>query len=530
MEDYHSNGSSDDECYDRVYDDYDDDDTLEEPEVQTDSPFPRREGPSAKIIRKESLLAAQKECLSRVMDLLSLREHHARTLLIHYRWDIDKIVALYVDRGQEWLYAQAGLAAEGSECISSGEASNDLTCQICFEEVTANESTAMECGHCFCNNCWTEHFTVMITEGKSRRITCMAYKCSAICDEEKIRNLVGLSDSHLAEKFDRFLLESYIDDNERVKWCPSVPHCGNAIHIDDDEVYEVECACGVQFCFSCSSEPHSPCSCMMWKLWMVKCQDESETINWITVNTKYCPKCVKPVEKNGGCNLVTCICGQYFCWLCGAATGAEHTWDSISGHTCGRYKEDELKKTEQAAKELHRYSHYYNRYKAHIDSLTLEADTKDKLNGKISSMQKHSHFASEDFSWVPNGLSRLYRSRRTLAYSYVFAYYMFGDILFKDEMTLKEKEIKQNLFEDQQQQFELNVERLSKCLEEPVDAYSVEEVTKIRLKIIALSTVTDNLCKKMYECIENDLLAPLQNSSHVIAPYRPNSVEKASEL
>lgn len=59
MEDYHSNGSSDDECYDRVYDDYDDDDTLEEPEVQTDSPFPRREGPSAKIIRKESLLAAQ---------------------------------------------------------------------------------------------------------------------------------------------------------------------------------------------------------------------------------------------------------------------------------------------------------------------------------------------------------------------------------------------------------------------------------------------------------------------------------------
>jgi len=47
-----------------------------------------------------------------------------------------------------------------------------------------------------------------------------------------------------------------------------------------------------------------------WRRWKVECQDDSETKNWLTANTKPCPKCGKLVEKNGGCNLVVCMCGQ----------------------------------------------------------------------------------------------------------------------------------------------------------------------------------------------------------------------------
>lgn len=37
----------------------------------------------------------------------------------------------------------------------------------------------------------------------------------------------------IAEKFDRFLIESYIEDNKMVfKWCTSTPHCVNAIRAD----------------------------------------------------------------------------------------------------------------------------------------------------------------------------------------------------------------------------------------------------------------------------------------------------------
>lgn len=152
-------------------------------------------------------------------------------------------------------------------------------------------------------------------DGESKRIKCMAHKCNTVCDEDVVRDLVSTKHPELAERFDRFLLESYIEDNNKVKWCPSVPHCGNAIRVAEDntcEVPEVECTCGHQFCFRCLAEAHSPCSCIMWDLWAKKCRDESETVNWITVNTKPCPKCHKPVEKNGGCNLVSCICGQPF--------------------------------------------------------------------------------------------------------------------------------------------------------------------------------------------------------------------------
>ncbi|XP_058220919.1 probable E3 ubiquitin-protein ligase ARI1 isoform X1 [Rhododendron vialii] len=532
MEDY---AISDDEHYgdDCGFDEHFDDDCgfsdgFEEPE--SESRRPNEEASSSQVITKDSLLAAQRGDLQKVMDLLSVKDHHARTLLIHYRWDVDKVFTVFVEMGKEWLFKEAGVTLEEHNdlspvCSSSG----DVRCDICMEDFPANETTTMDCGHCFCNECWTEHFIVKIKEGQSRRIRCMAHKCNTICDEGKIRNLVCMKHPDLAEKFDRFLLESYIEDNKMVKWCPSVPHCGNAIRVGKDKYCEVECDCGMQFCFNCSSEAHSPCSCLMWKRWMGKCQNESETVNWITVHTKPCPKCLKAVEKNGGCNLVYCICGQTFCWLCGAATGSAHTWDSIQNHSCGRYTEEQEKNLELAKKYLWRYIHYHNRYKAHSDSLKAEVQLKEKIYVKISKLET-GESASQDLKWVENGLYTLFRSRRALSYSYPFAYYMFGHELFQNEMTEEEREIKQNLFEDQQQQFEANVEKLSMVLEEPFEEYTEDKVTETRMKVLNLSYLVDNLCRTLYECIENDLLGALQHGSHNIAPYKSTGAEKASKL
>jgi ariadne-1 len=58
----------------------------------------------------------------------------------------------------------------------------------------------------------------------------------------------------------------------------------------------------------------------MWELWDEKISGDSETKNWMAINTKPCPKCTKPVEKNGGCNLVVCTCGQV---SSGAKAGAQ---------------------------------------------------------------------------------------------------------------------------------------------------------------------------------------------------------------
>ncbi|CAA3029211.1 probable E3 ubiquitin- ligase ARI2 isoform X2 [Olea europaea subsp. europaea] len=484
--------------------------------------------PSCKVITKDSLLDAQREDLLRVMDLMSVREHHARTLLIHYRWDVEKLIAVYVEKGKACMFAEAGVTLVGAVDHDLPESLSTVMCDICIDDVPVSDVSKMDCGHCFCNDCWTKHFIVKINEGQSKQIRCMAHKCIAICDEAVVRKLVSKRHPDLADKFDRFLFESYIEDNKMVKWCPSIPHCGNALRVENDEFCEVECSCGSQFCFSCLSEAHSPCSCLMWKLWTKKCRDESETVNWITVHTKPCPRCHKPVEKNGGCNLVSCICGQAFCWLCGGATDRDHTWSNIANHSCGRYKEDGKKKAEHAKKYLYRYMHYHNRYKAHTDSFQQESRLRETIKEKVLNLEtRDSKF--RDFSWVTNGLYRLFRSRRILSYSYPFAFYMFGDDLFNNEMTAKERQIKQNLFEDQQQQLESNIEKLSIFIEEPFDTYSEEEVIQTRMQVINLSVIIDNLCKKMYDCIENDLLGSLQFSRHNIAPYLSKGIERAVE-
>ncbi|CAD5324327.1 unnamed protein product [Arabidopsis thaliana] len=462
------------------------------------------------------------------MELLSVKENQARTLLIYYQWNVEKLFSVFADQGKDRMFSCAGLTVFVPSLVTSKKT---MKCDVCMEDdLPSNVMTRMECGHRFCNDCWIGHFTVKINEGESKRILCMAHECKAICDEDVVRKLVS---PELADRYDRFLIESYVEDNNMVKWCPSKPHCGSAIRKIEDghDVVEVGCSCGLQFCFSCLSESHSPCSCLMWKLWKKKCEDESETVNWITVNTKLCPKCSKPIQKRDGCNLMTCKCGQHFCWLCGQATGRDHTYTSIAGHSCGRYKDEKVRQLERAQRDLDRYTHYHYRYKAHIDSLKLEDKLRKSILEKaVSNSETKDQKVFKEYSWVTDAVNRLFISRRILSQSYPFAFYMFGEELFKDEMSEKEREIKKNLFEDQQQQLEGNVEKLSKILEEPFDEYDHEKVVEMMRHLTNLTAVVDNLCKEMYECIENELLGPIQFGNHNIAPYRSKGIEQATEF
>ena len=47
---------------------------------------------------------------------------------------------------------------------------------------------------------------------------------------------------------------------------------------------------------------------------------------------------------------------QAFCWLCGEGTGREHTWSSISGHSCGRYSEETSARIDEAQRNVKRYT------------------------------------------------------------------------------------------------------------------------------------------------------------------------------
>jgi len=101
----------------------------------------------------------------------------------------------------------------------------------------------------------------------------------------------------------------------------------------------VQCSCGYRFCFTCHNEAHEPAACERVRHWQKKCVDESETGHWVSANTKDCPKCHIAVEKNGGCNHMTCRqCSYEWCWFC------LKVWKGHSDYyTCTRYEKIQKK-------------------------------------------------------------------------------------------------------------------------------------------------------------------------------------------
>ena len=264
-----------------------------------------------------------------VMDMFNIKQHHARALLIHYRWDTYRLNDHLERKGQDRMLMEVGVVLQQQESNSAvvpppataskkrtkpSRKKTKVTCEVCFEDSSPGAFWTMDCGHSFCNDCWTGHFSAAL-DGGSKQIRCMAFRCPAICDEDAVRRLLGRRDPAAAERFHDFLLRSYVDDNSAVKWCPSVPHCGRAVRLaaadGEPPACEVECPCGACFCFRCAAPAHSPCPCAMWARWEAKGRGEGENVKWMLANTKSCPKCFKPIIKDGGCNLVTCKCGQH---------------------------------------------------------------------------------------------------------------------------------------------------------------------------------------------------------------------------
>eukprot|EP01111_Echinosteliopsis_oligospora_P007913 TRINITY_DN2326_c0_g1_i1.p1 TRINITY_DN2326_c0_g1~~TRINITY_DN2326_c0_g1_i1.p1 ORF type:complete len:717 (+),score=210.13 TRINITY_DN2326_c0_g1_i1:95-2245(+) len=494
------------------------------------------------ILSSDGLLKRQQGEISQVSSLFEVEPPFARVLLTHWRWDIERLCNKFLEYGKERVYKEAGVT-EGADAV---KIKGDFECPSCYTEVPGDETTALSCGHRFCNDCWQTYITMKIKEGDSNRILCMGHKCKNVFDSYLISSFVK---GRVLERYQKELLESYVNDSLRKKWCPSAPHCGYAVEINYGSEIDIECACGLNFCFKClESPPHSPCTCDMMKKWVLKSKDDSETANWLQSRTKECPKCGKTIEKDGGCNLVTCKCGQYFCWLCGAATGAAHTWDSIDGHTCGKYTE-QATNAACARQSLTRYLHYFSRYKIHNESLQLEAKVKAQLSEKREKLRAcltHS-YGESDLSWLEKALAMLFQARRVLANSYVFIFFTFGEEVVREETQpaqhshlarlhpltptvaptptkaqttglVGQSLIKRNLFEDQQQQLEYTCERLSYFVEVPF-----AEMTPDTIKNIATYTgLVDRRCKALFDLIKTFILEDEEKDvSHKKTPPEP---------
>jgi ariadne-1 len=287
----------------------------------------------------------------------------------------------------------------------------------------------------------------------------MQVGCNLLVPDHLVNRLI---DAELFKKYLMFTSKAFVEGSN-MKWCPK-PGCTNAIHsyTREGKCSVSKCSCGFKFCWRCLEEAHTPATCDLVARWRKKCEDDSETYNWIASNTKSeyplllllpqtptsslssvlstlpyshlplaCPKCKICIEKNDGCFQMTCRqCRFQWCWLCC------EDWKTHSDHfSCTKYKgtkvsnKPQFQSQETHQEALDRYLHYYNLYNNHLNSLKHEDKTREKAREKMQELLNQDHenfYYNVDF--IEEALVALLEvciSNLLLLSSSLYLYYLF---------------------------------------------------------------------------------------------------------
>lgn len=199
-------------------------------------------------------------------------------------------------------------AAEISENID--------VCDICMSEKT--NKYGYKCTHSYCRECMKEYILNKISTSDVEKIDCPAGvdKCDITIDESCIKSIIDGSD---LEKYYKFLKRSKIQKIPNAVMCP-IPNCDSYAVKEkkdktDDKINRkfIKCLNNHVFCTKCRLQGHPGEDCGK--------KSEKEFKKWIgsTKHIKKCPKCGFFIQKNDGCNHMSCgnkSCRHEFCWIC----------------------------------------------------------------------------------------------------------------------------------------------------------------------------------------------------------------------
>lgn len=188
-------------------------------------------------------------------------------------------------------------------------------CKICGSELNTENIVALgRCDHVFCQDCFKDYLVVLLSERKIHEVTCPAFNCPVILTDDELRLYFASTDY---EKYQRFLKEIELEKNPNLRWCPQISCSGYDYGAMDKR--RLTCnQCGFSYCFYCLETWHQAGKC--------KAEGERKLDRWAkSHNAKFCPYCRARIEKQLGCNHMTCVrCHYEFCWLCGEPFHVAH--------------------------------------------------------------------------------------------------------------------------------------------------------------------------------------------------------------
>ena len=207
-------------------------------------------------------------------------------------------------------------------------------CSMC-EEVDSN-SIIPPCKHFACLSCLREYILNRIKNKKLDEMNCYYHNCKGILSKTLILKILNEEDK---KKYMNYLTEIEIIRNPRLKFCP-YPNCLSPIEKNDNG--PSICKNGHNVCFNCLSTSYHP---------NLSCDDSLQRKITKYLNSAdfiiQCPNCKLFMEKDGGCNHLTCLyCKYEFCRLCNKKYDNGH----FSGGKCNKLQWKEARNDEEIHK------------------------------------------------------------------------------------------------------------------------------------------------------------------------------------
>ncbi|VDK80892.1 unnamed protein product [Litomosoides sigmodontis] len=252
--------------------------------------------------------------------------------------------------------------------FSDREAQNDFEsdwyeCEVCFSFKSGKECVRFTpCGHIFCVECISHYYRQKLLDSVTLQLQCLNIGCGSSATQAQIRRV--LSDKEF-EVYEQRLLDGALNLMSDVVICPRIS-CQAPVIVDSGEYSRLaSCTlCHYSFCILCKKAYHGIEPCSLTEESRRKMRDQMaaatpaqleeiykryggkkkfermletlESEEWMECNSKSCPSCKARIEKDSGCNKMTCTkCGHNFCWLCGISLNKKHPYNHYNAPGLG---------------------------------------------------------------------------------------------------------------------------------------------------------------------------------------------------
>jgi len=506
-------------------------------------------------------------------DFSKIEDSHLERFLAYHRWDqSDAVFAVRKHPVRAFRKAQIQLP-KSSELAEESNFSGNRTCLICIEDIEDDSMwmTLQSCNHGFCSDCLKDYIVDCAKSMTPvSKIMCPMNGCKCSISGANLDTLLKDKPETL-DRITEATVRHFVSTAYDHKYC-NHPGCSgilrrvpqrfftrNKYDPDLHDYFGAVCTAGClnrcppgstpvltydgvedskynncksreqpvrahRFCFSCGDSVHWPVPCDKFKEWKEKMRDEINLVEdddeevdaneiaqkiWIKANTRACPQCDVLIEKNDGCNHMTCVnpnCRYEFCWICrkdwklhGSATGGFFR--------CNILKEDESPGAEFPAppaatsgedgadeannqgygtaihssrdqyrkrQEMNRFIHHFTRYAAHGDSARLEGRMAENASIRLAPVVDAAiefdgspafNFGGKGLSFIHSAFTELLECRSTLKYSYAFSFFRYPTFFhFRKMDELKRIRKEKHMFEKYQSELEMITEQMSDIL------------------------------------------------------------------